>query len=60
MKKTLADFEDIDKNKISGGDLGKGAYGNVRLVKDKSNGKLFALKVVSFKIFEILKILTIF
>ena len=27
VKKTIDDFEDIDKNTLSGGDLGKGAYG---------------------------------
>lgn len=36
----------IDDPKI--GDLGKGAYGSVKLVKEKSSGSLFGLKIVNY------------
>ena len=36
----------IDDPKI--GDLGKGAYGSVKLVKEKSTGSLFGLKIVNY------------
>jgi len=41
IKKKLEDFQ------LEGeGDLGRGAFGTVRLVKDQTNGKLYALKIV--------------
>lgn len=43
---SLKDYEfvNIDDPKIA--DLGKGAYGSVKLVKEKSNGNLYGLKIV--------------
>lgn len=47
-KKKLEDFEFIERNTKYGktGELGKGAYGVVRLVKDKHNGHKYAMKIV--------------
>ena len=46
--KSLMDFELIKQNKDMKGDddLGKGSYGRVKLVRDRSDGKLYALKIV--------------
>ena len=52
QNKSLTDFEfvkvaDFTKsNCYDDSDLGKGAYGRVKLVKDKINGKLYAMKIV--------------
>lgn len=44
------DFELIKPNKDMKGDddLGKGSYGRVKLVRDRSDGKLYALKIVLY------------
>lgn len=48
MRKSLADYEEVvGKNKSS--DLGKGSYGNVKLVREKKTGLLFAMKAVIFE-----------
>lgn len=45
IRKCLADYEEvIGKNKTA--DLGKGSYGNVKLVREKKTGLLFAIKTV--------------
>ena len=50
VRKTLADYEEVvGKNKSS--DLGKGSYGNVKLVKEKKTGLLFAMKAVRYFFF---------
>jgi len=49
VRRCLADYEEvIGKNKTS--DLGKGSYGNVKLVKEKKTGLLFAMKAVIYSI----------
>lgn len=47
-KKKLEDFEFIERDSKYGktGELGKGAYGVVRLVRDKVSGVKFAMKIV--------------
>ena len=46
-RRCLADYEEVvGKNKTS--DLGKGSYGNVKLVREKKTGILFAMKTVYF------------
>ena len=49
-RKCLADYEFITKQTSSGpsSDLGKGAFGLVKLVKDTSTQKLYAMKIVGF------------
>ena len=42
MKRTPEEFELI----YDYPQLGKGSFGAVRLVKDKANGQLFAMKIV--------------
>lgn len=42
--KSLDEYEFVNLPKKSNGDLGRGAFGEVRLVKEKSTGKLFAIK----------------
>lgn len=44
--RTLEDYEFVNIPKKSNGDLGKGAFGEVKLVKEKGSGKLFAIKQV--------------
>ena len=48
--KSLDDYEFVNIPKRSNGDLGKGAFGEVKLVKEKATGKLFALKQVNYLI----------
>lgn len=44
-KRNLSDFEEVEyKNKSAL--LGKGSYGQVKLVKEKKSGNLYALKIV--------------
>jgi hypothetical protein len=44
-RKTLEDYEFIDDKKS---DLGKGAYGQVKLVREKGDpSKMYAMKIVS-------------
>ena len=43
VKKRLSDYEFVEQNSEY---LGKGAYGAVRLVREKATGKKFALKIV--------------
>ena len=47
VKKKLSDYEFIEKNSEH---LGKGAYGSVRLVREKGTGKKFALKIITKKL----------
>ena len=42
--RSLDDYEFVNIPKKANGDLGKGAFGEVKLIKEKSSGKLFALK----------------
>lgn len=50
VKRSLEDYEEVvGKNKSS--DLGKGSFGNVKLVKEKKTGQLFAMKTVKKLIF---------
>jgi serine/threonine protein kinase len=48
MRRKAEDFEPVKTGKI---DLGRGSYGSVKLVRDKQNGKEYAMKIVrqSFK-----------
>lgn len=49
-KRTLADFIPVEKSTSNGAkssELGKGAFGAVRLVKDSTSGKLYAMKIVA-------------
>ena len=47
-KKTLDDYEFVmnDNGKSKSSDLGKGSYGAVKKVRDKENGKIYAMKIV--------------
>lgn len=47
-KKCLGDYEEVTVKNKSTCELGKGSYGSVRLVKDKSDNCLYAMKIVSF------------
>ena len=47
--RSLDDYEFINIPKKTTGDLGKGAFGEVKLIKEKSTGKLFALKQINKK-----------
>lgn len=46
--KSLKDYELVNGSDIKIADLGKGAYGAVKLVKEKATNKFFALKIVIF------------
>jgi len=52
--KNINDFDLIKINdssmhkKKNDSDLGKGSYGKVKLARDRSDGKLYALKIVFF------------
>jgi serine/threonine protein kinase len=48
MRRKPEEFEPI--NKGGKGDLGKGSYGSVKLVRDKTNGKEFAMKIVDHEL----------
>ena len=57
-KKTLKDYELVNGSDVKMADLGKGAYGAVKLVKEKSTNKFYAMKIVlhfSFFLKNILK-----
>lgn len=45
MRKTAEDFEIVSRNGMEV-DLGRGASGQVKLVKDRSNGRHYAMKLV--------------
>ncbi len=44
--KSLEDFEFINKPRKATGELGKGAFGEVKLAKEKKTGKIVAIKQV--------------
>jgi len=48
-RKTFEDYEFVvdDRRKVKTSDLGVGAYGTVKRVKDKATGELFAMKIVT-------------
>ena len=48
-RKTLDDYEFItnENSRSKTSDLGKGSYGSVKKVRDKENGKIYAMKIVS-------------
>lgn len=45
-RRTIEDYEFVDHPEKNTSDLGKGTYGRVKLVKDKRNDQLFAMKIV--------------
>lgn len=45
MRRSPEEFEIVHQG-AGGGHLGKGSYGAVKLVKDKTNGMLYAMKIV--------------
>ena len=45
-KKCLTDYEEAMIKNKSTSELGKGSYGCVRLVRDKEDNGLFAMKIV--------------
>ena len=49
QKKKREDFEFVERQSEFGktSEIGKGAFGTVRLVRDKSKGTLYAMKIVS-------------
>lgn len=48
-QKNLEDFEVINQPNKSNADLGKGSFGQVKLVRDKADpSKQYAMKVVKF------------
>mmetsp|Transcript_16648 Transcript_16648/g.14532 ORF Transcript_16648/g.14532 Transcript_16648/m.14532 type:complete len:142 (+) Transcript_16648:64-489(+) len=54
-RKTLDDYEFItnENSRSKTSDLGKGSYGSVKKVRDKENGKIYAMKIMNKKsIFE--------
>lgn len=59
-KKILSDYEEVTLKNKSTSELGKGSYGCVKLVKDKEDGILYAMKIVNcseaFKIIFFFKI----
>ena len=48
VKKQLSDFEFVQGDNENSY-LGKGSYGSVRLMREKSTGKYFAIKIISKK-----------
>ena len=46
MRRKPEEFEVINRGGKT--ELGKGSYGSVKLVKDKQNGKEFAMKIVLY------------
>jgi hypothetical protein len=46
-KKSLEDYEFVQPKNKNTDELGRGAFGSVRLVKDKQEQKLYALKTVN-------------
>lgn len=46
-KKILADYEEVTLKNKTTSELGKGSYGCVKLVKDKDDGLLYAMKIVN-------------
>ena len=48
-KKCLNDYEEATIKNKSTSELGKGSYGCVKLVKDKDDGCLYAMKIVKKK-----------
>lgn len=51
IKKSMSDYEFVNLENKNSPLLGRGAFGEVKLVKDKLEGKLYALKSVIFLIF---------
>lgn len=50
-KRSLSDFVFVEKTSAGGiksSELGKGAFGAVKLVKDVTTGKQYAMKIVGF------------
>ena len=44
-RRGLEDYDVVETDK-NNGELGKGSYGVVRLVRSKRNGQLYAMKIV--------------
>lgn len=49
-KRTIQDYEYVTDNKTNSTELGKGSYGSVRLVIDKNDKKLYAIKTVTYSL----------
>lgn len=47
MKKSFDDYQ-VDYQKYSDGIIGRGSLSFIKLVKDKTTGELFAMKIVFF------------
>jgi hypothetical protein len=50
MRRTPDEFEIVHQG--GGGNLGKGSYGAVKLVRDRCNGLLYAMKIVYHSFIE--------
>jgi len=50
IRRKPEEFEVISKGGSS--ELGKGSYGQVKLVRDRMNGKEFAMKIVATLLFK--------
>lgn len=54
-KKCLNDYEEVMIKNKNTSELGKGSYGCVKLVKDKEDGLLYAMKIVKINMSNDLK-----
>ncbi len=55
-KRSLGDYEFVysENSKVKTSDLGAGAYGSVKRVREKATGEIFAMKIVSVSIWKIM------